>query len=152
MPAETRPETVRVTLNGKDVTPKFTETPCSEAVCEVGTLSSADGMLPGKNVLYAVAKKSDGSLASSRLHFNGKSEAAQAASRSTVPGKVTAKAPTKAEATAALDSSPIGDGYLPPAVIFNTLTPGGWNGKTPWIQIGYEQLPTLGGSTCSGTS
>ncbi len=151
MPAETRPETVRVILNGKDVTPKFAETPCSEAVCETGTLSSVDGMLPGKNVLYAVAKKSDGSLASSRLHFNGKSEAAQAASRSAVPGKVTAKAPTKADATAALGSSPIGDGYLPPAVIFNTLTPGGWNGKTPWIQIGYEQLPTLGGSTCSGT-
>ena len=152
MPAETRPETVRVILNGKDVTQKFTETPCSEAVCETGTLSSADGLLPGKNVLYAVAKKSDDSLASSRLQFNGKSQAAQTASRSQAPGKVTAKVSTKAEATAALGSSPIGDGYLPPAVIFNTLTPGGWNGKTPWIQIGYEQLPTLGGSTCSGSS
>ena len=151
MPAETRAETIRVVLNGKDVTSKFSEAPCSEGLCESGTLSSEDGLRSQKNVLYAIGKKSDGTLTSSRLRFNGQSAPAPAASRSQVPGKVTAKAPTKAEAAAALGSSPIGDGYLPPAVIFNTLTPGGWNGKTPWIQIGYEELPTLGGSTCSGT-
>ncbi len=151
MPVETRPETIRVVLNGKDVTPKFTETACSEAVCETSTLSSADGLQPGKNVLYAIAKKSDGTLASSRLHFNGKTApVTKPASRSQVATKVSANLSTTARPAAAVGSSPIGDGYLPPAVIFNTLTPGGWNGKTPWIQIGYEQLPTLGFS-CSGS-
>jgi hypothetical protein len=152
MPVETRPETIRVILNGKDVTPKFAETACSEAVCETSTLSSADGLQPGKNVLYAIAKKSDGTLASSRLHFNGKTApVTKPASRSQVATKVSANLSTTARPAAVVGSSPIGDGYLPPAVIFNTLTPGGWNGKTPWIQIGYEQLPTLGGSICSGS-
>ncbi len=152
MPAETRLETIQVVLNGKDVTSRFSETSCSAGVCETGTLSSTDGLRPGKNVLYAIAKNSDGSLASSRLRFVGKTApVSKPASRSQVATKVSANLSTTARPAAAVGSSPIGDGYLPPAVIFNTLTPGGWNGKTPWIQIGNEQLPTLNGLSCSAT-
>ena len=152
LPAESHSETIKVVLNGKDVTAKFSEALCSEGICMTGTVSSADGLLPEKNVLYAVAKKSDGTLASSRLRFNGQSAPAPASSRSQAATKVSAHVSASAQAaTTTVGYSPIGDGYLPPAVIFNTLTPGGWNGKTPWVQIGYEQLPTLGGATCSGS-
>jgi hypothetical protein len=56
MPAETRPETIQVVLNGKDVTRKFSEASCSEGVCESGTLSAADGLRSQKNILYAIGK------------------------------------------------------------------------------------------------
>jgi len=140
MPADTRPGTIQVVLNGKDVTSKFSETSCSEGVCETGTLSSADGLRSQKNVLYAIGRKSDGTLASSRLRFNGKPSTVQAASRSQVVSKVS----TKAQVAQAVGNSAADTGFLPSAVTFKTLTPGGWNGSGPWIQIGTEQLPDAG--------
>jgi len=141
MPADTRPETIQVVVNGKDVTRKFSETSCSEGVCETGTLSSTDGLRPQKNVLYAVGKKSDGSLASSRLRFNGQPAAA---SNSQMLARTSAKAPAKPQVTGPVGNSPADTGFLPSAVTFKTLTPGGWNGSSPWIQIGTEQLPDAG--------
>jgi len=41
MPAETLPETTEFVLNGKDAARKFSETSCSEGVCETGTLSKS---------------------------------------------------------------------------------------------------------------
>src|SRR5208283_3523299 len=108
MPAEVQAGTVQVILNGKEITSKFSETMCSGEVCETGTLSSTDGLLQGKNVLYAVAKNSDGSLASSRLRFDGKTApVTKPASRSQMATKVSANLSTTARPSAAVGSSPI---------------------------------------------
>ena len=56
MPSDTKTETLKIVLNGKDVTSRFNTTSCAAALCETGTLSSADGLRAGKNVLYVVAK------------------------------------------------------------------------------------------------
>jgi Bacterial Ig-like domain (group 3) len=149
MPAETRPETIQVVLNGKDVTSKFHGTTCSEGVCESGTLSSADGLRSQKNVLYAIGRKSDGTLASSRLRFNGQSPVAAVAPRSQTLAKVSQAGLRKAQNSGAVSNSAADTNFLPSAVIFKTLTPGGWNGSSPWIQIGTEQLPDAGFS-CPG--
>ena len=71
MPSDTKTETLKVVLNGKDVTSRFNVMSCAAAVCETGTLSSADGLRGGKNVLYAVAKSGGGRAVSSRLRFSG---------------------------------------------------------------------------------
>lgn len=146
MPAETRTETIQVVLNGKDVTSKFHETTCSEGVCESGTLSSADGLRSQKNVLYAIGRKSDGTLASSRLRFDGQSPVAAVAPHS----QALAAGLRKAQISGTVSNSAADTSFLP-SIIFKTLTPGGWNGSSPWIQIGTEQLPDAGFSCpCPG--
>ena len=72
LPSGTDTGTLKIVLNGKNVTSRFSATSCNGGVCEQGALSSEDGLRESKNVLYAVAKKSDGTLTSSRLRFLGK--------------------------------------------------------------------------------
>jgi len=136
MSAETRPETIHVVLNGKDVASQFSATSCTTGVCETGTLSSSDGLRSGKIVLYAVAKKSDGTLASSRLRFNGQSPVAAVAPCSQTLAKVAEAERRKAQISGTVSNSAVDTGFMPSAVVFKTLTPGGWNGSSAWIQRG----------------
>jgi hypothetical protein len=129
-PAGTEEETLKVVLNGKDVSSRFVDSECGSRgrkVCATGTLTAPDGLRPGKNVLYAVARKEDGSVASSRLRFPGNTRKL----RGTDGGSVA-------------DTN-----FLPPTVSFNTRTTGGWNGQDPWIQVGNELLPGGNDQACT---
>ncbi len=125
---------------GKDVTSQFSETSCSAGVCETGTLSSSDGLRAGKNVLYAVSKKSDGTFASSRLRFAG-DEVWDATSPAASSQSLTAQQ---------TPAFPTASSFIPPAVAFTTLNPGGFNGANPWIRIGAQQAYPDNGYSCSG--
>ena len=134
-PAGAQTETLRAVLNGKDVTSRFSETGCPQGkdVCETGTLSEADGLRAGKNVLFATVKKENGSMASSRLRFAGSDRAT---------GAFRAAVHSAAQRSAVGASNGItASFFIPPTVAVKTLTPGGWNGSTPWIAVGDEQLP-----------
>ena len=143
MPAGTQASTLRAVLNGKDVSAGFTQTSCagSNDICETATLFTPDGLHNGKNVLYAIARRSDNTLVSSRLRFNAGAPTARARSLTSLTSR---GAVSRAAASNIADTS-----FLPPTVGFNTLTPGGWQGTTPWFQVGKEQLPSSGDSPCS---
>jgi hypothetical protein len=129
-PSGTRTEALKAILNGKDVSSKFSETPCAGSVCATATLSSVDGLRNGKNVLYAVVKKSDGSLASSRLRFDG--DELNTSSR--------AAAATPSSSAQTPQAYPLLGIFLPPAVAIN-VAPGGFgnvNATAPWIKVGTQ--------------
>lgn len=142
-PAGTRIDSLRAVLNGKDVSSSFSPTECAKAggVCATGTLTEADGLRAGKNVLFATVKKEDGAMASSRLRFAGSTIA-------------TGAVRVAADSTARRSAVGAGNGitasfFTPPTVAVKTLTPGGWNGSSPWIAIGDEQLPSSNDAPCS---
>jgi hypothetical protein len=126
MPSDTKTETLKIVLNGKDVTSRFNITPCAAAVCETGTLSSADGLRAGKNVLYAVAKSGGGRAVSSRLRFSG--DDAQTTNQS-----VTAMVRPAAQSPSA-QQLPTASSFLPPTIAFNTISQVG--ATTAWFQLG----------------
>ncbi len=101
-----RADTIKVVLNGKDVSDRFSPTSCERAVCTTGTLSSSDGLRPEKNVLYAVAKNEGDRVVSTRLRFAGDDTQAK----------------TQALTSASLDTAqsisalPTASGFLPPTV------------------------------------
>ena len=134
---------LKAVLNGTDVSTAFRGTECagSEGVCATAILSPADGLRPGKNVLYAITTQSDGTLVSSRLRFNAGDRQAHArpVSYRTSRGEV-----IRAQGNGIADTN-----FTPPTVTFNTLTAGGWQGNAPWIKIGNEQLPDSTVSSCS---
>lgn len=134
---------LKAVLNGNDITATFREVQCSgsDGVCATVTLTPADGLRQGKNVLFATATNSDGTLASSRLRFNAGGRQAQA--------RVVTHKSLSQEAAGQMVGNGIADtNFTPPTVTFNTLTPGGWQGNTPWIQIGNETLPDSSVSAC----
>jgi hypothetical protein len=51
-PSDIKAETLKVVLNGKDVTGRFAEVSCSNGTCEAASLTTADGLITGKNVIY----------------------------------------------------------------------------------------------------
>ena len=111
-------------------------------LCATGSLSEADGVRAGKNVLFATVRKEDGTLASSRLRFAGSTSAASTSTR--------ASAMSSARPAAVAPSNGIADTFFtPPTVKVTTLTPGGWNGNVPWISVGNEQLPGPNDVACS---
>jgi hypothetical protein len=141
LPPGTDTSTVRIVLNGKDVTSRFSETSCSGAVCEEGTIASSDGLRDAKNVLYAVAKKSDGMLASSRLRFSGSASSLRNESAAATVEAVRA-------VPRATSQFPTASNFLPPTIALNTLQAGGAQPGQPWIQLGtLLQLPIA--SSCS---
>jgi hypothetical protein len=126
MPSDTKTETLKIVLNGKDVTSRFNITSCAAAVCETGTLSSADGLRTGKNVLYAVAKSEGGRAVSSRLRFSG--DDTQTTNRS-------ATAMVRPEAQSpSTQQLPTASSFLPPTIAFNTISENG--AETAWFQLG----------------
>ncbi len=143
-PAGTQADTLRAVLNGKDVSSRFTPTDCASSgyVCATGSLSAADGVRAGKNVLFATVKKENGTMASSRLRFAGSSPQTGSVLRAAVS--------STARANAVAPSNGIADTFFtPPTVAVQTLTPGGWNGNTPWISVGNEQLPSSSDTPCA---
>jgi hypothetical protein len=127
LPAGTKSETLKVVLNGRDVSSRFVSTTCSEGVCEEATLTSIDGLLE-KNVLYAIAKKADETLASGRLRFTGPAangEEGAALTRHSLSSAATAPYPTNSN-------------FLPPSVGFS-VAQGGWQSGQPWITVGSLQ-------------
>jgi hypothetical protein len=125
---------LKAMLNGTDVSTAFRATECagSEGVCATAILSPADGLRQGKNVLYVITTQSNG-LVSSRLRFN-----AGRVRRQLKPASLRVSGTTSAPG---VGNSPADIGFTPPTVMFTTLTPGGWNGTAPWIQIGTETFP-----------
>src|SRR5579863_2595961 len=142
LPAGAQLGSLKAMLNGTDVSTAFRGTECagSEGVCATAILSPADGLRPGKNVLYAITTQSDGTLVSSRLRFNAGDRQVQArlVSHRTLRGQL-----IRAQGNGIADTN-----FTPPTVTFNTLTPGGWQGNTPWIQIGNETLPDSSVGAC----
>jgi hypothetical protein len=133
---------LKAVLNGMDISATFSAIECidSEGVCATATLSRADGLRPGKNVLYATTTNSNGTLASSRLRFN-------------VGGRVQTSQSSYTGSSHLAAAQIVGNGiadtnFTPPTVTFNTLTAGGWQGNTPWLQIGNETLPDSSVSAC----
>ena len=142
LPAGARMESLKAMLNGTDVSTAFRATECagSEGVCATAILSPAHGLRPGKNVLYAITTQSDGTLVSSRLRFHTGKPQRQMMSASF--------GASRGPAAPGLGNGIADTNFTPPTVTFNTLTPGGWQGNTPWIQIGNEKLPDSSVNAC----
>lgn len=141
LPSDTETGTLKVVLNGKDVSSQFRPTSCEKSVCVTGTVTTSDGLVESKNVLYAVGKKSDGSVVSSRLRFAGPG------ARAFPVNKISTRAATGVAGIA--DTN-----FLPPTLSFSTISPGGWQGSSnkPWIQIGNSTYPDGNPAACpSGT-
>jgi Bacterial Ig-like domain (group 3) len=138
LPSGTDTGTLKIVLNGKNVTSRFSATSCNGGVCEQGALSSEDGLRESKNVLYAVAKKSDGTLTSSRLRFLGKEI-------NTVPTPASTAHLSSAPASAQF---PTASDFLPPTIALSTIPAGGAQPGQPWIQLG-TQIQLSIGSSCS---
>jgi hypothetical protein len=139
LPSGTNTGTLKVVLNGKDVTSMFSETSCGSGVCEEGTLSSADGLRDTKNVMYAVAKKSDGTLTSSRLRFPGKEI-------NTIQKPAIAAALLPEQAS---PQYPTASNFLPPTIALN-VSSGGWQPGQPWVTLGTQQSYPGSSYSCSG--
>ena len=146
LPAGAQLGSLKAMLNGTDVSTAFRGTECagSDGVCATAMLSAADGLRPGKNVLYAITTQSDGTLVSSRLRFNVGDRQIQA--RNVSFGT------SRRQAAHMFGNSIAETNFTPPTVTFNTLTPGGWQGNTPWIQIGNETLPDSSVGACPSGS
>lgn len=140
LPVGTRTETLKAVLNGKTVSDRFSTVSCNDAVCETGTLTTTDGLLGEKNLLYVIARKADGSLVSSRLRFAGSHATA------------TVRAPSakiRLSANAVMAPLPTNSSFLPPSIAF-TISPGGWQSGQTWITVGTEQSYPDSNYTCSG--
>ena len=135
-----RPDTVKVVLNGKDVSSRFSMLSCGEAICGTATLTTSDGIHEDKNILYATAKTDAGRVISSRLRMDGGASSHATALSPRVNG-LTSKA--------ILGDT---DTYLPPSIAFKTLTPGGFAQGSAWIQIGSQTYPTDANLNCSFTN
>ena len=133
---------LKAVLNGTDVSTAFRPTECtgSEGICATATLSPADGLRQGKNVLYAITTQSDGSLVSSRLRFK--------AGDRQVQEKGASYQTPRPQVSSMLGNGIADTNFTPPTLALNTPTPGGWNGNAPWIQIENETLPDSSVSAC----
>jgi len=143
LPAAAQVGSLKAVLNGTDVSTAFRATECTgwEGICVTAVLSPADGLRRGKNVVYATTTNADGTLLSSRLRFNVGGRQAQVNS---APHRNSGRQFAQMAGNGIADTN-----FTPPTVTFNTLTSGGWQGTTPWIQIGNETLPDKSVSPCT---
>lgn len=112
LPSDIDPKTLLVALNGKDITFRFYRASCDSNICETAQLTTSDGIVSGKNVLYALVRKTDGTIVSSRERFSGVEASAsvrQASGKAYVASRATA-------------SSLTANTFLPPAVAL-TINP-----------------------------
>ena len=96
VPSDVHLNTLSAHLNGKDVTAKLTPASCAQANCQQAALTASDGLHERKNVFWVIAKRTDGSLVSTRTRFVGTSAAAR---------RLTAQASVVAEARVPLGKS-----------------------------------------------
>jgi hypothetical protein len=138
LPEGSQLQTLRVFLNGKDASERFSAANCPTGVCASGVVSAVDGLHAGKNVLYAAAKSESGKMISSRMRFAG--------DESRIVGRA---ASARRQMSANDVILPTASAFLPPTILLKTLTPGGWDGADPWLQLG-SQLKISGPASCSG--
>ena len=142
-PQGTLRSSVKVSLNGTVVSARFREETCTGALCLSADLSTEDGVAPGQNIVYATAKNQDGTASSSRLHFTGGDATVQADALS-----------PSTSAHAMARNAPVGDWnlptnstFLPPSVLFQTISNGGVYANEPWFTLGSRQQ--LNNGNCS---
>lgn len=130
LPADADAKTLRVKLNGVDVTGQFSSAACRNgngSSCMQGTLGTNPG---AKHVLTATVGYSSGQKSSGRLRFKG-------ASTTTALG---AKADDSGCSKLGV---PCPEAFIPPTVAFSTLQPGGWDaGAGAWFQIAGTKYPS----------
>ncbi len=149
LPAQADPHSLRVLLNGHDVSAHFQGAACGGSAC-AATLSAEDGLNAAKNVLSATVRTSSGSMASGRLR-----SVSLLVTPTRTPSAMTASAATRAivkagSSAAASVCDPINmcPAWLPPSVRFDTLTQGGWKpGPNAWISVNGVSYPSTGGTT-----
>lgn len=129
---------LHVKLNGVEVRSQFADVSCATTCLSATFSSSSKGARQGQNVLSAYVTTPDGRVLSARYPFDlATQEGANAAFRSA------AQTGVRSNAINATDTGDGGSSFLPPSVLLQTLTPGGWQGPgKPWIQVGTQMLPT----------
>jgi hypothetical protein len=142
MPASVQVGAIRVHTNGTDVSTRFHPIDCPNALCEQATLTSADGLHPGKNVLSVIA----GNGVSGRLRF----ENTATSSNSSLPQLRSFATTTSPQSNL---SSGIITPFLPPTISFQTKSNGGWNGQidptnNPWFVVGNQGYPVTQPANC----
>jgi hypothetical protein len=167
LPANANTESLAVTLNGKDISSRFSTASCAAGACMQATVSASDGYAI-KNVLSAHVRISSGGMASGRARFSQLAPAAPAAIATAAAATAATLAPGSSRGVQAVvkpatpqalaasasvcDPTTMCPPWLPPSVSFNTLQPGGWNSSNgAWIQVNGQGLPTVAApSNCSG--
>jgi Bacterial Ig-like domain (group 3) len=148
------PSNLHVQLNGQDASGDMQPGRCDNgSPCLSATLSQADGLRAGKNVIGAYGTLPDGRRMSGRARFSLAS-----ASSSSAPTAMAAKAQVNAQgmplaARAAATQASVASPFLPPTVSFKTNNAGGYSyGGNSWITLGQTQYPTSNPQGCSGTT
>jgi hypothetical protein len=148
------PSSLNVLLNGQDVSGKMLSGLCDNgSSCLSATLSQADGLRAGKNVIGAYARLPDGRRMSGRARF-----ALANASSISAPTAIAAKAQVNAQgmplaARATATQATVASPFLPPTVSLKTNYAGGYSyGGNSWITLGQTQYPTSNPQGCSGTT
>ncbi|CAN5703201.1 hypothetical protein BH10ACI4_BH10ACI4_08190 [soil metagenome] len=148
MPGTAQSNTLKVILNGTDVSTRFQTLDCGASLCEAATLTTSDGLLVGKNVLYATAKNTDGRSISARQRFGADESATTAASAS-----FTSATPRLHAMAGATNLRDAGSTFLPTTVSFNTNGSGGWvYGANAWFSVGSQQYPSQIPASCNSSS
>jgi hypothetical protein len=152
LPADAVPGSLKVMLNGRDVSGNFQG-------ATAGTLSAADGLSTVKNVLSATVKTSSGGMASGRWRAMSapvnKNKALLKAS-SLVRGNaaisaIKANVAPAAAAASVCDPVNMCPAWVPPSVRFDTLTKGGPElNQNPWIQVNGIPVGSLESGTATG--
>jgi hypothetical protein len=141
---------LKVVLNGQNVGPRFQIVDCGAALCETATLTTSDGILSSKNVLYAVAKTADGRLISGRVRFSGDSLASNIAPTSSFLSAI-----PKSRLLAMSSSTTLRDAgstFLPTTISFNTNGAGGWlGGSNAWFTLGLQSYPSQVPASCNSS-
>jgi hypothetical protein len=116
-----------VKLNGITATPQFDS--CSAGSCS-GIFTLANGVVPGKNLISATVRLEAGTMASARARFID-------VGNDRVTGLQKSSQPISG-----ISSSGTSSQWIGPTVPFETLTPGGFNGYSPWVSVNGAQYPT----------
>jgi len=167
LPANANTQSLAVTLNGKDISSRFSSASCAAGTCMQATVGANDGYAI-KNVLSARVRSSSGATASVRARFSQVTPAAPAATATgaaataatLAPGSsprvqavVKAATPQALAASASVcDPTTMCPFWLPPSVSFNTLQPGGWDSDNgAWIQVNGQGFPSVAApASCAG--
>ena len=167
LPANANTQSLAVTLNGKDISSRFSSASCAAGTCMQATVGANDGYAI-KNVLSARVRSSSGAMASGRARFSQVTPAAPAAmatgaaatAATLAPGSsprvqavVKAATPQALAASASVcDPTTMCPFWLPPSVSFNTLQPGGWDSDNgAWIQVNGQGFPSVAApASCAG--
>lgn len=135
---------VKVNVNGKDVSTRFQDETCTGALCLSANLTADDGLVVGENIVYVLAKSQDGTASSARLHFTAgdTTHGVGGTQRSLL-------SPRALTPTSQLSASnlPTNSTFLPPTVLFQTTQSSGVEPNKPWFTLGSLQQVMNGNCT-----